>query len=46
MKKFIIVLASIVTLLLIAAIMIPVIFKDDIQKQVRTALDENIDAHI
>lgn len=46
MKKFIIVLASIVTLLLIVAILIPVIFKDDIQKQVRTALDDNIDAHI
>ncbi len=46
MKKFIIVLASIVTLLLIAAILIPVIFKDDIQKQVKAALDENIDAHI
>jgi uncharacterized protein involved in outer membrane biogenesis len=46
MKKFIIVLASIVTLLLIAAILIPIIFKDDIQKQVRIALEENIDAQI
>lgn len=46
MKKFIIFLASIVTLLLIAAILIPIFFKDDIQKQVRAALDDNIDAHI
>ena len=46
MKKFIIFLASIVTLVLIAAILIPIIFKDDIQKQVQAALDNNIDAHI
>ena len=46
MKKFIIFLASIVTLLLIAAALIPIIFKDDIQKQVRAALDNYIDAHV
>ena len=46
MKKFIIFLASIVTLMLVAAILIPIFFKDDIQKQVRAALDDNIDAYI
>ncbi len=46
MKKLIIVLASFVTLLLVAAVLIPVIFKDDIQKLVRNTLSENIDAHV
>jgi uncharacterized protein involved in outer membrane biogenesis len=46
MKKLIIILASFVTLLLVAAILIPVIFKDDIQKLVRKTLSENIDAHV
>ena len=46
MKKLIIILASIVTLFLVAAIVIPIIFKDDIQKQMRAMLYENIEAHV
>jgi len=46
MKKILIILASITGLLIIAAILIPVIFRDDIEKLVRQSIDENIDAHV
>lgn len=46
MKKFIIFLASIVTLLLAAAILIPIIFKEDIQKGMKKILDDGIDAQV
>jgi len=57
MKKILIVLASIIALLLVAAILIPVIFRDDIEKLVRKSIDDieklvrksiddNIDAHV
>ncbi len=46
MKKAIIILASIVTILLLTAIFIPIIFKDDIQRLVRKTIDESIDAKV
>lgn len=46
MKKFIIILAALVTILLLAAIVIPIIFKDDIREQVRKVIDDNVDAHV
>jgi len=46
MKKFIIVLASIVSLLLVGALLIPIIFKDEIQKQVDKSLDTNLEAQV
>jgi hypothetical protein len=46
MKKVLIIIASIITLLFVAAILIPVIFRDDIEKLVRKSIDDNIDAHV
>jgi hypothetical protein len=46
MKKLIVVLVSFIVLILIAAVMIPLIFKDDIQKLVQEQIDENIDARV
>ena len=46
MKKFIIVIASIVSLLLVGALLIPIIFKDEIQKQVDKSLDTNLEAQV
>lgn len=46
MKKIIIVIASIVTLILVAAILIPVIFKSGIMQGIQKTLDENMDADV
>ena len=46
MKKIIIILASVVTILLLVAIILPFIFKDDIQRQVRSTFDESLDAQV
>ncbi len=46
MKKIIIALASIVTLLLLTAIILPYVFKDDIQQQIRSTLSESLDARV
>ncbi|NMM47114.1 AsmA family protein [Marinigracilibium pacificum] len=46
MKKGLIIIGSIVVILLIAAITLPIIFKDDIKKAVDEALAENIDADV
>jgi len=46
MKKILIVLASIIALVIVAAILIPVIFKDDIEQLVRKSIDDSIDAHV
>ncbi|MFW5726431.1 MAG: hypothetical protein ACOCW4_01055, partial [bacterium] len=46
MKKLLIVLASVVALVLLAAIIIPVIYKDDIQAAVDKALAENLNADV
>jgi uncharacterized protein involved in outer membrane biogenesis len=46
MKKFIIILATLVTAILLAAIIIPVIYKDDIRKLVENTIDENVDATV
>ena len=46
MKKFIIFLASIVTILLVAAILIPIIFKEDIQMGMKKILDDSIEAQV
>ena len=46
MKKALIIIASFVALVVVAAILIPVLFKDDIEKLVRKSIDENIDAHV
>ncbi|NJN26727.1 MAG: AsmA family protein [Cyclobacteriaceae bacterium] len=46
MKKFLIILTVIVALILLAAVLVPIIFKDDIQQLVHKTLNENIDAHV
>lgn len=46
MKKLLIVLGSLVALALLAAIILPIVFKDDIQKAVDKALAENVNAKI
>lgn len=46
MKKILIVLASVVGLILLAAIIVPVIYKDDIQAAVDQALAENLNADV
>lgn len=46
MKKFIIIVASLVTLFLVATILIPVLFSDNIQSEIRHALDDNLEARV
>ena len=46
MKRIIIVLATLVTLVLVSAVLIPVIFKEDIQKGVQKAIKDNIVADV
>ena len=46
MRKFIIFLASFVTLLLVAAAVIPLIFKDDIRNGIKQLVDNSIDAKV
>ncbi|QCK13748.1 AsmA-like C-terminal region-containing protein [Mangrovivirga cuniculi] len=46
MKKVLIILGSIIVILLIAAITLPIIFKDDIKKAVDDAIAENVDADV
>ncbi|MCX2744917.1 AsmA family protein [Mangrovivirga sp. M17] len=46
MKKVLIILVSIIVILLIAAITLPIIFKDDIKKAVDDAIAENVDADV
>ncbi len=46
MKKFIIIFASVIAFLLLAAVLIPVLFKDDIQAQINKSLDENLNAKV
>ncbi len=46
MKKVFIILASLVGLVLLAAVLVPVIFKDDIQKALDEQLDQNLNAEV
>jgi uncharacterized protein involved in outer membrane biogenesis len=46
MKKLIIILATVVTLFLLAAIVIPIIFEDDIREIVENTIDESVDAKV
>ncbi len=46
MKKIIIVLSVIVSLLLFAAILLPVFFKDTIRRHLQMIIEENVDAHV
>ena len=46
MKKILIVIASVITLLLAAAIIIPIIYEDDIRELVRSSIDESVDAQV
>lgn len=46
MKKLLVFLGGLVVLILIAAILIPVIFKDDIKKAIDGAVAENINANV
>lgn len=46
MKKLLIVLGSLVGIVLLAAIILPIIFKDDIQKAVDKAMAENLNAKV
>jgi len=46
MKKLLIVLGSLLALILLAALILPIIFKDDIQKAVDKAMAENLNAKV
>lgn len=46
MKKFIIILATAVTLFLLAALVIPIIFEDDIRELVENTINESVDADV
>ncbi len=46
MKKIIIILSVIVSLLLLAAILLPVFFKDSIRRHLEMVIEEKIDAHV
>ncbi|WPP48041.1 AsmA family protein [Catalinimonas niigatensis] len=46
MKKLLIVLGSLVAIVLLAAIILPIVFKDDIQKAVDKAMAENLNAKV
>ncbi len=46
MKKFVIILASLIALFLLVALIVPIIFKDKVQALVEQSIDENIDADV
>lgn len=46
MKKFIIIIFSFIAVILLAGIIIPIIYKDDIQAMIRKSIDESIDAQV
>ncbi len=46
MKKFIIILSSFIALVLLTAVVIPIIYKDDIRAMIRKSIDESIDAQV
>lgn len=46
MKRLIIILAGVVTLFLLAAILIPMLFQDEIHEAVNKTLDENLEADV
>ncbi len=46
MKKLLIILGAIVAILLVAAIALPILFKDDIQKAIDQAIAENVNADV
>jgi hypothetical protein len=46
MKKLIIILAAIIGLVLLTLVLVPVIFKDDIQNAIQTELDNTLDANL
>ena len=46
MKKLLIILGAIVAILLVAIIVLPILFKDDIQKAIDQAIAENVNADV
>lgn len=46
MKKLFIILASLIAVFLIAVILIPIIFKDDIRKAIQKEIDASLDANL
>ena len=46
MKKILVIVGTVLAILVVAAIVVPVIFKEDIQKAVDKAIAENVDAHV
>ena len=46
MKKFLVVIGALVALVVLAMVLLPIIFKDDIKKAVDDAVSENIDANV
>lgn len=46
MKKLLVIIGSFFALVLLAAIVLPIIFKDDIKKAIDQAIAENVNAHV
>src|SRR6185436_5729824 len=46
MKKFILITVGLIVLLLAAAVILPIVFKDKIVELVKTTANENVNAHI
>ena len=46
MRKFLIILVSLLVLVVIAAVAIPIFFKDDIKALIEEKLEENLDATV
>jgi hypothetical protein len=46
MKKILIILASLLAIVLLAAIIIPIIFKDDIREAIQKEIDNTVDANL
>lgn len=46
MKKIIIILVSVITLLLATAIIVPIIFEDDIRELIQSSINESVDAQV
>ncbi|GAB4240498.1 MAG: AsmA-like C-terminal region-containing protein [Ekhidna sp.] len=46
MKKFLIIIGSLISLIVLAIILLPIIFKDDIQRAVDDAMSDNLNASV
>ena len=46
MKKLLVILASLLAIVILAAVLIPVIFKDDIRQAIQKEIDNTLDANL